>query len=83
MKEPKLTLTYIGTDGHVINFDFMKVLEAVDAAKGAFAYQYKQNKNRDEYNVTYCERQSDIPEGCQEIDLKDPDAWRAELNEGD
>jgi hypothetical protein len=82
MKEPKLTLTYIGTDGHVIDFDFMKVLEAVDAAKGAFAFQYKQNKNRDEYHVTYCERQKDIPEYCKEIDLKDPDAWRAELDEG-
>ena len=78
MKEPKLTFTYIGTDGHIINFDFMKVLEAVDAAKGAFAFQYKQNKNRDEYHVTYCERQNDIPEYCKEIDLKDPDAWRAE-----
>lgn len=70
MNEPKLTLTYIGTDGHVIDFDFMKLLEAVDAAKALFAYQYKQNKNRDEYNVTYCERKEDIPEGCKEIDLK-------------
>jgi hypothetical protein len=70
MKEPKLIFKYIGTDKHIIDFDFMLLLEAIDAAKGAFAYQYKQNKNRDEYVVTYCERREDIPEDCEKIDIR-------------
>lgn len=69
MVDPKLTFTYVGTDGHVINFDFMRLLETLEAAKGAFAYQYKQNKDSDEYHVVFYENSEFIPEGCKNIDL--------------
>jgi hypothetical protein len=69
MKEPKLKFTYIGLDGHSIDFDFIRLLELTEATKDAFAYQYKQNKTLDDYHVTYCERKEDIPEGCEEIDF--------------
>lgn len=68
-KEPKLIFRYIGTDHHVTDFDFQLLLEAIEAAKGAFAYQYKQDKTRDCYTVVYCDDKNDIPECCKEVDI--------------
>lgn len=79
---PKLTLTYVGTDGHVIDFDFMRLLETIEAVKGAFAYQYKQNKDSDEYHVVFYENSEHIPEGCKNIDLNNmkPDTMKETNN---
>ena len=68
-KEPKLIFQYIGTDHHVIDFDFQRLLETVEAVKGAFQYQYRQNPNQDCYIVRFCEDKNDVPESFKEVDI--------------